>query len=39
MKALRKVDFPNYDLFSDINIAYTDNVKETSDTIDTELHQ
>ena len=32
--ALRKTNFPNYDTFSNINIAYTDLVKKISNTID-----
>ena len=32
--ALRKINFPNYDTFSNVNIAYTDLVKKISNTID-----
>ena len=32
--ALRKINFPNYDTFSNVNVAYTDLVKKISNTID-----
>ena len=32
--ALRQIDFPNYDAFSNVNVAYTDLVKKISNTID-----
>ena len=31
---LRKINFPDYDTFSDVNVAYTDLVKNISNTID-----
>ena len=31
---LRKINFPNYDTFSNVNVAYTDLVKKISNTID-----
>ena len=32
--ALRKINFPNYDTFSNVNVAYTDLLKKISNTID-----
>ena len=32
--ALKTVQFPNYDIFSNVNIAYSDLLKQISDTID-----
>ena len=32
--ALRKINFPNYDTFSNVNVAYTNLVKKISNTID-----
>ena len=32
--ALEKINFPNYDIFSSINVAYTDLLKKISDTLD-----
>ena len=32
--ALRKINFPNYDTLSNVNVAYTDLVKKISNTID-----
>ena len=31
---MRKINFPNYDTFSNVNVAYTDLVKKISNTID-----
>ena len=34
INVLKTIDFPNYDVFADVNIAYSDLLKRISDTID-----
>ena len=34
INALKEVHFPNYDIFSDVNVAYSDLLKNISETID-----